>query len=841
MRIGSVPETGHAHLAKKDGVYILIGGLGFIGLNIAQTLAEQTKGTLILTSRSGLPDRSKWQEWLSTHDEQDPTKKKIQKVMALEETGADVLIQKVDVRHKEDIQQLINTVDASYGQIDGVIYAAGVTGDQSFQVMEQTDVTFSEPHFEAKMNGVLHLDAALGDRSLDFCFVLSSLSPILGGLGFTAYTAVNHFIDAYVYERNLRSETQWSVISFDGWEFEQGKQLDLPIGDDVTETLITEKEGRMIFERLLSLDQVEQMVISTTSLHDRIHRYVDRLSLEEESGGEHEQDGNLYSRPALSTNYAAPETELEKALSQHWQAFFKIDEIGIDDHFFEMGGDSLKAITFIGIIHRAFSVELTLPQFFQIPTIRLMAAYIDQADTAAYHAIEKAEVKEHYPLSSAQKRLYLMQQMDVNSTGYNEFKAGRIKGKLDISRLEWAFQQLIKRHESLRTSFVLENGVPYQKIEEEVPFAVTLFDLTKGSTQGSEEDQKQVIEQFLTAFTLSEAPLMRVGVMKLAEEEFVLMLDMHHIISDGLSQDILVNDFMQLYDGRTLEPLALQYKDFSEWQNDLLASEALKESSDYWKNRLEGAPLLDLPTDFDRPEVRQFRGGHYTFRIEEAELNAFKQVILKEDATLFMGLLSVYQILLHKLSGQSDITVGVPVAGRKQEELQQVIGIFVNMLPLRLYPKAELTYQQFLQDVKAHVIDDFGHQDYQYEQMVQDLQLSRSVSRNLLFDAVFALQNMNQPELKVGGLTFSDYPYETGTSRFDLLWIAYEQEDGLSSTIEYNTELFTRKPYERIAGLLKDIMRAVSVDAVRIEEIELTSSFQQLDDVSLFELDDLKI
>lgn len=334
---------------------------------------------------------------------------------------------------------------------------------------------------------------------------------------------------------------------------------------------------------------------------------------------------------------------------------------------------------------------------------------------------------------------------------------------------------------------------------------------------------------------------MRVGVMKLAEEEFVLMLDMHHIISDGLSQDILVNDFMQLYDGRTLEPLALQYKDFSEWQNDILASEALKESSDYWKNRLEGAPLLDLPTDFDRPEVRQFRGGHYTFRIEEAELNAFKQVILKEDATLFMGLLSLYQILLHKLSGQSDITVGVPVAGRKQEELQQVIGIFVNMLPLRLYPKAELTYQQFLQDVKAHVIDDFGHQEYQYEQMVQDLQLSRSVSRNLLFDAVFALQNMNQPELKVGGLTFSDYPYETGTSRFDLLWIAYEQEDGLSSTIEYNTELFTEETIERIAGLLKDIMRAVSVDAVRIEEIELTSSFKQLDDVSLLELDDLKI
>ncbi|OLP64678.1 Polyketide synthase PksJ [Bacillus pumilus] len=837
----TVPETEHAGLVKKDGVYILIGGLGFIGLNIAQTLAEQTQGKLILTSRAGLPDRSEWQKWLDTHDEHDPTKKKMQRVMALEEAGAEVLIKKVDVRHREDIEQLISTVEASYGQIDGVIYAAGVTGDQSFRVMEQTDDAFSIPHFEAKMNGVLHLDAVLGERSLDFCFVLSSLSPILGGLGFTAYTAVNHFIDAYVYERNLRSETQWSVINFDGWEFEDGKQPDLPIGDEVTETLITEEEGKAIFERLLSLHQMEQIVISTTNLHDRIHRYVDRLSREEESGHEHAEDGTLYARPALSTNYVAPETELEKELSQHWQAFFKIDEIGVDDHFFEMGGDSLKAITFIGIIHRAFSVELTLPQFFQMPTIRLMAEYIAQADTAAYHVIEKAEVKERYPLSSAQKRLYLMQQMDLSSTGYNEFKAGRIKGKLDISRLEWAFQQLIKRHESLRTSFVLENGVPYQQIEEKVSFAVTLFDVTNESTSSSEEKQKQVMDQFLTAFTLSEAPLMRVGVMKIAEEEFVLMLDMHHIISDGLSQDILVHDFMQLYDGRTLEPLPLQYKDFSEWQNDMLGSDELNESSDYWKNRLRGAPALDLPTDYDRPKVRQFCGGHYTFRIEEAELNALKEVMLKEDATLFMGLLSLYQILLHKLSGQSDITVGVPVAGRKQEELQQVIGVFVNMLPIRLYPKAEMTYGEFLRDVKAHVLRDFGHQDYQYEQMVQDLQLSRDVSRNLIFDAVFALQNMNQPELKVGGLTFSDYPYETGTSRFDLLWIAYEQEDGLFSTIEYNTELFTEETIQRIAGLLKEIMRAVTEDAVKLKDIELTSTFKQLDDVSLFELDDLKI
>lgn len=825
---------------KQNGVYILIGGLGFIGLNLAQTLAEKTQGKLILTSRSGLPPRKEWQLLIESHSQDDPMVKKIMKVKAIEEAGAQVIIAALDVGKEEDINEVVQLAERTFGMVNGVIYAAGVTGEQSFRMMEQTDKVFSEAHLQAKMNGVLLLEKVLRDRPLDFCILLSSLSPILGGLGFTAYTAVNQFIDTFVYQHNLNHPVPWTALNFDGWEFEDGKNPDIPIAKNLQETLIRANEGRNVFEIILRLGHFDQIIVSATNLQERIDKYVDRLQLSGEKDTKEKLP--LYDRPEISTEYMEPVTVLEKELSIYWQNFFKISQIGIDDDFFEMGGDSLKAINFISIIHKAFSVVIPLPEFFKIPTIREMAQYLSGAEKKTYQIIEKAPQKDFYPLSSAQKRLYLVQQFDKTSTGYNEFTAGRIVGKLNMEKLERTFMKLIKRHESLRTSFVVIDGVPVQKIEDNVEFHVEFFDLSDINDQlKSEQSQKEVINQFLKPFELEQAPLMRTGVMKVTENEYVLMLDMHHIISDGLSQDILISEFMDLYDGKELTSLELQYKDFSEWQNQILASNELNKLGEYWIKRLEGAPVLQLPTDYKRPEVKSFTGAHYQFRISKEELTAFKRIIAREDATLFMGILTIYQILLHKLTGQSDIVVGVPVAGRKQEELQKIIGIFVNMLPLRFYPKKEMTFIDLLRHVRQLVIEDFEHQDYQYENMVRDLKLKRDMSRNLIFDVVFALQNLNQPELEIEGIKLHDYKYETAVSRFDLLWIVTE-EDGLSAVIEYNTDLFTKETIERLVNSLKEILAAVINDThIKLEDIESLSSLQKLDEVSLLELDDLKI
>ncbi|KAA6473946.1 non-ribosomal peptide synthetase/type I polyketide synthase [Bacillus swezeyi] len=831
----------HHGIMRPNGVYLLLGGLGFIGLNLAKTLAEKTRGKLILTSRSGLPPKREWQSWIETHSEDDPIAKKIKTVTAIEESGAEVMIAAADVGNEEEIKRLIQTAERKYGAIHGVIYAAGVTGERSFSMMEQTDQAFSEPHFQAKMNGIFNLEKALQNRPLDFCLILSSLSPILGGLGFTAYTAVNQFIDAFVYKHNLHHPVPWTGINFDGWEFEDGKKPDMPVGGVLEDTLIRAGEGREVFERTLTFGHTDQIIVSATDLQERIHKYVDRLQMTEDKGAE--EAFSLYERPELSTEYAEPVTDMEKELRVHWQTFFKIDQIGVDDDFFEMGGDSLKAITFISIIHKAFSVEMTLPDFFKIPTIRQMAEYISSADKTSYKKIEKAPKREYYPLSSAQKRLYLVQQIDNESTGYNEFTAGKISGKLNINKLEQAFGQLIQRHESLRTSFVVKDGVPVQKIEEQVDFQADIFDLSDVKDRESAlQQEKEVMSQFLKPFKLDQTPLMRVGVIKCKENEFILMLDMHHIISDGLSQDILVSEFMELYDGKKLAPLELQYKDFSEWQNQMLASDDMKELGAYWSERLHHLPALELPCDHKRPKEKSFAGAHYKFQISGEELSAFKQILAEEDATLFMGLLTIYQILLHKLSGQSDIVVGVPVAGRKQQELQKIIGIFVNMLPLRFYPDKEMSFTTFLHHVKELVIEDFDHQDYQYEHMVQDLKLERNTSRNLIFDTVFALQNLNQPALEVDGIKLSDYEYETAVSRFDLLWIVSEEEQGLSSVIEYSTDLFTKETIEKLADSLKEILSAVTkCKKMKLKDMKLSSSVQELDDVSLLELDDLKI
>ncbi|AUZ37550.1 hybrid non-ribosomal peptide synthetase/type I polyketide synthase [Bacillus sp. MBGLi79] len=833
-------ESSQGHL-RPGGVYILIGGLGFIGLHAAKTIAEKTKGKLILTSRSGLPPRSEWESLISTHAEDDPTVKKIKSIYEIEQTGAEVIAVAADASCEADMSELVHAAEHKYGSIHGVIYAAGITGEQSFRMMEQTDRSFSNAHIQAKMTGVAVLEKVLDDRPLDFCFLISSLSPILGGLGFTAYTAVNHFVDAFVYQHNAQHPVQWTALNLDGWEFEDGKKPDIPVGGDLENTLIRAHEGREVFERIFTFDHMDQIVVSATDLQERIQKYVNRLH--QPSDEQQEEDVSLYGRPELTAEYVEPVTEMEKELLVHWQSFFKIDQIGIDDDFFEMGGDSLKAITFISILHQAFNVEIALPDFFNIPTIRQMAEFISQADKKIYRKIEKAEKQDYYPLSSAQKRLYLVQQLDQTSTGYNEFTAGRIAGKLDMQRLENAFRQLIHRHESLRTSFKAIDGVPMQCIAEHAEFHADFFDLSHlAGQEGQNEKEQEVISSFLKPFQLDQAPLMRAGVMKNSENEYILMLDMHHIISDGLSQDILVSEFMDLYDGKELAPLELQYKDFSEWQNQMLQSDDLNEVKTYWLKRLDGFRELQLPADYRRPDVKSFAGAHYRFDVSKKELEAFKAIMADEDATLFMGLLSIYQVLLHKLTGQSDIVVGVPVAGRRQEELQRIIGIFVNMLPLRFYPKKEMTFTQFLHHVKQLVIDDFDHQDYQYEHMVQDLKLDRTLNRNHIFDTVFALQNLSQPSLEVDGITLTDYEYETAVSRFDLLWIASEDENGLSSVIEYSTELFTRETIEGIAKGIKKVLSAViDCKQTALKDIDLTSGINDLEKVSLLELDDLKI
>uniref|UniRef100_UPI00403E5477 amino acid adenylation domain-containing protein n=1 Tax=Paenibacillus sp. FSL K6-1330 TaxID=2975292 RepID=UPI00403E5477 len=807
---------------RQGGVYLITGGLGYIGQVLAGHLARSVQAKLVFTTRSSFPTNDKWEQWLAEHGPENTVSVQIGKLKQLESQGAEVLVLTANSSDLEQMKEAVRQIESVFGSLNGVIHTAGMTGEAAFRMLEETDEELSEQHFQAKLYGLYVLDRVLADKELDFCLLASSLSPMLGGLGFTAYSAANHFMDAYVHDRNRRLSTAWTSVNWDGWQLEKEQTIHGQAGASISELLIAPEEGIELLRRVLSVREAGQIVLSTGSLQDRIDKWVKRTAQEEASLPQ--GDGGFYTRPALSGEYIAPVTESERKLCGMWEQFFRIDRIGVLDDFFELGGDSLKAITVVTGIHREMKVEISLPAFFNMPTIRQLAAFIDEAEQSTYHDIEKASIREYYELSSAQKRLYLIQQMEKGHTGYNEIVAGILKGKLDKARMEAVLRQLIKRHESLRTSFELVNGLPMQKINETVEFEVEYADFSGEIEPGTsdaglldEEGEtaakiREIVAKFVRPFDLTRAPLMRAGLIKLEDERHVLMVDLHHIVSDGLSQDIFVNDFMALYAGRDLPELELQYKDFSEWQNRMKETEEQQRQGEFWLNQLQEAPRLALRTDYPRPEARNFAGSRVHFDLSTEQTQALKSLCLKEDVTLFMTLLAAYNLLLSKVCVQQDIVVGTPIIGRKQQALHLIIGKFVNMLPLRNQLDEEMSFSALLQTVRSTTLDAFANQDYQFEEMVQQLGQDRDLARNPVFDVVFALQNMQNPEMSIPGLKMEPFPFVHDASHFDLSLIAEEDGERLSFKFEYSTRLFLRDTIVRYAGYMQDIISGVLAD-----------------------------
>ncbi|WP_413003710.1 amino acid adenylation domain-containing protein [Paenibacillus sp. 1P03SA] len=812
------PEA-EAPRLRQGGVYLITGGLGYIGQVLAGHLARSVRAKLVFTSRSPFPPHEQWEQWLAEHGPENTVSVQIGKLQQLQSQGAEVLVFTANSSDQEQMKEAIRQTEAAFGPLNGVIHTAGMTGEAAFRMLEETDEELSEQHFQAKLYGLLVLDQVLADKELDFCLLASSLSPMLGGLGFTAYSAANHFMDAYVHVRNRRMPAAWTSINWDGWQLEKEQTIHGQAGTSISELLIAPEEGTELLRRVLSVREASQIVLSTGSLQDRIDKWVKRTAQEEATLPQ--GDGSFYTRPALSGEYIAPATESERKLCGMWEQLFRIEKIGVQDDFFELGGDSLKAITVVTGIHKELKVEISLPVFFNMPNIRQLAAHIDEAEQSAYHEIEKAPSREYYELSSAQKRLYLIQQMEKGHTGYNEIVAGILKGKLDKARLEAVLRQLIERHESLRTSFELVNGLPMQKISETVEFEVEYADFS-GEIEPGESDAglleeegetagkiREAVAKFVRPFDLTRAPLMRAGLIKLEDERHVLMVDLHHIVSDGLSQDIFVNDFMALYAGRELPGLALQYKDFSEWQNRMKETEEQQRQGAFWLNQLRDVPRLALRTDYPRSETRNFAGSRVPYDLTTEQTQALKSLCLKEDVTLFMALLAVFNLLLAKVCAQQDIVVGTPIIGRKQPSLQLIIGKFVNMLPLRNQLDEEMSFSELLQAVRATTLDAFANQDYQFEEMVQQLGQDRDLGRNPVFDVVFALQNMQNPEMSIPGLKMEPFPFVHDASHFDLSLIAEEDGEKLSFKFEYSTRLFLRDTIVRFAGYMQDIISGV--------------------------------
>ncbi|WP_339204684.1 plipastatin non-ribosomal peptide synthetase PpsC [Bacillus sp. EU52] len=497
---------------------------------------------------------------------------------------------------------------------------------------------------------------------------------------------------------------------------------------------------------------------------------------------------------ADAETYTAPRNVTEMKLSQLWEDVLKNGPVGIHDNFFDRGGHSLKATALVSRIAKEFDVQVPLKDVFAHPTVEGLATVIREGTDSPYEAIKPAEKQETYPVSSAQKRIYVLQQLEDGGTGYNMPAVLELEGKLNPERMGRAFKELIKRHESLRTAFEQDaGGDPVQRIHDEVPF-------TLQTTVLGARTEEEAAAAFIKPFDLSQAPLFRAQIVKVSDERHLLLVDMHHIISDGVSVNILIREFGELYNNRKLPALRIQYKDYAVWQEGFKTGDAYKTQEAYWLKQLEGElPVLDLPADHARPPVRSFAGDKVSFTLDQEVASGLHKLARENGSTLYMVLLAAYTAFLSRLSGQEDIIVGSPIAGRPHKDLEPILGMFVNTLALRTRPEGGKPFVQYLQEVRETALEAFEHQDYPFEELVDKLELTRDMSRNPLFDVMFVLQNMDQESLELDELCLKPAANNGHqTSKFDLTLYAQEQPHGLLTfQMEFSTDLYKKKTIEK--------------------------------------------
>ncbi|HFQ92418.1 MAG TPA: non-ribosomal peptide synthetase, partial [Anaerolineae bacterium] len=489
----------------------------------------------------------------------------------------------------------------------------------------------------------------------------------------------------------------------------------------------------------------------------------------------------------LQNRYVAPRNPTEEILAGLWAQVLGVDRVGIYDNFFALGGHSLKATQLVSRIRETFQCDLPLRRLFEKPTIADTAVFIqtDQGDSRP--PIQPIPRDTAPPLSFAQQRLWFLEQLAPGNIAYNIPMAIRLSGELDVTALQQSLQEIIRRHESLRTVFVEENGRPVQRILPDLTIELPITDL-RHLPPGERETKAQAlaVAEAKRPFDLAAGPLIRATLLQLADDEYVALLTMHHIISDGWSMGVFIQEMAALYAAFTeerpspLPDLPIQYADFAHWQRQWLQGETLESQLDYWKEQLaDAAPFLDLPTDRPRPAIQSANGATETFILPPEMARQLADLSQAQGATLFMTLLAAFQTLLYRYSGQTSISVGTPIANRTQAEIEELIGFFVNTLVMHTDLSGQPDFEELLARVRETALGAYAHQDLPFEMLVEQLQPGRDLSHTPLFQVMFVLDNAPLDALELPNLTLSPVEADSGTATFDMTLTMRESPDGL--------------------------------------------------------------
>ena len=819
-RLRIAAQGGESERLRRAGVYLITGGLGRIGLVLAHYLARAVGARLVLVGRHGLP---------SPDEANREATRKIARLRQIEQDGGEVQVVSADVTDEQQMREVFREARLRWGAINGVIHAAGMTGEDSLRTVQELSWSDCQRQFAAKVYGAIVLEKVLGEQEeqADFCVLISSLASILGGLGFAAYAGANRFLDLMAQEQSRKAGVAWMSMNWDGWSFpadaDGAEARQGALGESVRKLTMTAEEGTEAFRRVMRVQGIPQVAVSTGDLASRIQMWTNPgATTGSETSATKRDRAKLHARPELSNPYERARDAEEQLMVQVWENLLGIDGIGIDDNFFELGGHSLLATQVVSRMRAELGVEVALRSIFEEPTIAGLIkltrreAGVGRGDDR----IKRVARDEELPLSFAQQRLWFIDQLEPGSAAYNLSVGLRMRGKLAHRELERSLSEIVRRHEVLRTTFESRDGPPIQIISPptDIHLAVTDF------SSLSDHERNARLEQLAVAdanepFDLQHGPLIRLKLLRLGAEDHVLLCTMHHIVSDGWSMGILIREVGALYEAYSegkaspLPELEIQYADYAVWQRQMLNSGVLAQQLAYWKQHLAGAPaLLDLPTDRPRPPVQSNRGARLPIHLDQRLTEELQAVSQRKGMTLFMTLLAAFQVLLYRYTSAPDVVVGTPIANRTRTETEGLIGIFLNALVLRTSLAGEPDWQQVLQRTREVCLEAYAHQEVPFEILVEELDPERVMSHELLFQVMLLLQNAPQEELKLKGLELGGAEIKLATSEYDLKLVLMEEADGLRGEFEYKTDLFDAATISRIARHYECLLAAMISD-----------------------------
>ena len=537
---------------------------------------------------------------------------------------------------------------------------------------------------------------------------------------------------------------------------------------------------------------------------------------------------------APTKTYVPPRTPTEEVLANIWAQVLRLDRVGVHDDFFEIGGHSLLATQVISRLHRTLKVDLPLRTLFEAPTVAKLTQQIENAragkEGLLAPPITRVSRDQDLPLSYAQQRLWVLDQLEPNNPLYNIPRALRITGALNIEALEKSLNEIVRRHESQRTTFTVADAKPVQVIARSLTIPFPLRDLTSLPDARRETEASRIArEEAQTPFDLAKGPLVRAALLKVAADEHVLLLTMHHIVSDAWSAGVFLQELSELYEAFSagkpspLPELAIQYADYAAWQRQWFQGEVLDKQLAYWREQLLGAPpVIRLPADRPRPTVQSFQGAYESLPLPENLLDPLKKLGQEEGVTLFMTLLAGFQALLSRYSGQEQIVIGTDVANRGSVETEKLIGFFINLLPLRIDLSGNPTFRELLGRVREVALGAYAHQDMPFDKLVEELQPDRSLSHNPLVQVLFVMQNIPRQKRELSGLTLGAFEMPIARSKFDLAVFMVENDGRLTGNWLYSTDLFDRETILRMAGHFARLLQsAVAQPDARLSALEM--------------------